>query len=112
MDAAGAGDAGVIFIPGTIVIPGVGAVVGVAEGFGAGVGVAFLAGAGVAIGIPGMGPIVGSAARIGEMVVATKNATTLNRVASKGTSPGKGRILRVVVSYPGTPVPDLRFHLR
>jgi hypothetical protein len=139
-DAAGPGDAGAIFIPGAIVglgpavaadglgavvMRGMGAIVGVPDGFAAagigvvfldgarvGFGAAFLARAGVAIGIPGMGAIVGSAARTGETVAATKKAATLSRMASKGTSPGSVRVLRVVVAYPQTPVSDLRFHWR
>ena len=89
-----------MFIPGAIVaadgaglgagvIPGVGAIVGAGDVFaGAGAGVRFFIGAGVAIGIPGMGAIVGCAATPGDAVRAIENAieATAKRTAGKGTS--------------------------
>ena len=95
MDALGVGDAGPMCIPGAMVpaggdglgasvMAGIGAIVGAGEGFGA--AGAFFAGAGVPIGMPGIGAIVGCAARTGEMVETIKIAATLKRVASKGTS--------------------------
>ena len=82
IDALGAGDAGPMCIPGAMeLIAGAG--VGVA---GAGVGDAFLAGAVVGIGIPGMGAIVGCAASPGDMVMRVKTAATLMRMGSKRTS--------------------------
>ena len=82
IDALGDGEAF-----GAIVMPGTGAIVGTGDAFaGAGAGVAFVAGAGVAIGMPGMGAIVGCAAKAGEMVEAIKTAATAKRVASKRTS--------------------------
>jgi hypothetical protein len=84
MDALGAG------VAGPIVIPGIGAIAGVGEGFAAfGAGVAFFAGAGVAIGIPGMGTIVGWAVSPGETVKTRKNAAMLRRVTGKSTSRGR-----------------------
>jgi hypothetical protein len=116
MDALGNGVAGPIGMPGAmvacgfmdgdgvagpIVIPGIGAIVGVGEGFAAfGAGVAFFAGAGVAIGIPGMGAIVGWAAKLGETVTRTKKAAMLRRVASKSTSRARLSVLQYVVHIP------------
>jgi hypothetical protein len=110
MDALGVGDAGPIRIPGAIdgpglivgggglgaiVMPGIGAMVGVGEGFATvGAGAAVLRGAGVAIGIPGMGAIVGCAAMLGETVPKTTQAAMLRRMASKGTSRGIKRTTR------------------
>lgn len=101
IDAAGVGDAG-MRIPGAmvgpgftvaggelgaVVMPGIGAIVGAGDGFAAVVaGSVFFAGAGVAIGIPGMGALVGCAARAGETATETKKAAMPRRVTSNGTS--------------------------
>jgi hypothetical protein len=73
-----------MFIPGAIVMPGIGAVGGAGDDFaGAGAGVLFCLGAGVA-GIPGIGAIVGCAESAGDAVKAIENAAMAKRVASKG----------------------------
>jgi hypothetical protein len=90
VDAIGAGvDRG----PGVIVIPGIGAIVGA--------GVLFF-GAGVDVGIPGIGAMVDWAATPGVAVVARKtDAATTRRKASKGTFWwDESCILRSVVRLP------------
>ncbi|HWT07327.1 MAG TPA: hypothetical protein VN224_16290 [Xanthomonadales bacterium] len=81
IDAIGGGGLG------AIVMPGIGAIVGTGDAFAAaGLGVLFFTGAGVAVGIPGMGAIVGWAATPGGAASAIENAVTARRTASKGTS--------------------------
>jgi hypothetical protein len=52
----------------------------------AGVGVGFFTGAGVAMGMPGIGAMVDCAAIPGDTVSRVKTAATLKRMASKQTS--------------------------
>ena len=83
-----------MFIPGAIDVigTGVGRGLGVIVMPGIGAGVLFL-GAGVDIGMPGIGAMVGCAATPGDAVTTIENAaTTTKRKASKGTS---GATIRV-----------------
>src|ERR1700682_6141810 len=82
-------------VPGTGDIPGIGAIVATEEG--EGLGTCVLTGAGVFIGIPGMGAIVGSAAITGAAHAATSATTRARRGNSNGDLDRALSILRTVV---------------
>jgi len=80
---------------GLIVIPGIGAILG--DGEGDGVEALVLTGAGVLIGMPGMGAIAGSAASTGAVHITSSEAAREKRERSNKDLVGMDGILRGVV---------------